>query len=559
MNKPFALLGCIALAAAGILSSCDNYTTTPTASGGSTDTNSTPQWATTLSFSPAAGTYPDAQSVVLNANDTTASIYYTIDNSIPTTASTLYKGAIPVGATTRIKAITVKGGVSGVVNIANYIISIPTLKPATGAYNSAQSVTLSSADPSAAIYYTTDGSVPTRSSTLYSTAIAVKSTTTINAVAVDGGISSTVASATYTLPLLFSPAAGTFTGTQKVTLSTGTAGDTIYYTTDGSTPTASSTPYIGGTTSPIVVAATETIKVISVKAGKTSAVYSGAYTINLLTFSPVAWVYGATQNVTLNPIVTGDTIYYTIDGSTPTRASISYLGPIAVTSTDTVKAILVNGSFTSPVYKAFYQIIPWQTGIAYDSVFDGAGTKYKTVTIGSQTWMAENLNYAGSGSTPIGVCYKDSKDSCAKYGRLYTWNQVMKGSVSTSSSSNKAQGICPTGWHVPADTEWSTLLQTVDASNTSSGTKLKVQTIGWKINGTTSGNGTDVYGFRALPAGDTIAGAFNAAGNAGFWWSATQSDSATAWTRSMYYFANNVSRYGYDKSALSASLRCIKD
>jgi uncharacterized protein (TIGR02145 family) len=211
------------------------------------------------------------------------------------------------------------------------------------------------------------------------------------------------------------------------------------------------------------------------------------------------------------------------------------------------------------VYKAFYQFIPWQTGIAYDSVFDGAGTKYKTVTIGSQTWMAENLNYAGSGSTPIGVCYKESKDSCAKYGRLYTWNQVMNGAASTSSSSTKARGICPTGWHVPADTEWSTLLQTVDASNTSSGTKLKVQTIGWKINGTTSGNGTDVYGFRALPAGDTIAGAFNAAGNAGFWWSATQSDSATAWTRSMYYFANNVSHYGYNKSELSASLRCVKD
>jgi uncharacterized protein (TIGR02145 family) len=552
MNKTFALFASFALAVTGVLSSCDNYTTTPTASQTPTDT--TTPWTPTVAFSPIAGTYPDAQSVTLTASDTTASIHYTIDGSVPTTASTLYTGAIPVTSTIRIKAITVKGGVGSVVNVAAYDISIPTFKPAAGVYNAAQSVTLSSTDPNAAIYYTTDGSVPTRSSTVYSAAIAVKSTTTINAIAVDAGISSTMSSAAYTIPLVFAPAAGTYTGSQKVTLSTGNPGDTIYYTTDGSAPTSSSAMDTGA----IAVGSTETIKAIVVKAGKTSAVYSAAYTISVLSFKPVAGVYTSAQSVTLSSVAAGATIYYTTDGSTPTNTSTLYTGAIPVGSTDTVKAIVVVGTTTSPVYKAFYQLIPWQTGITYGSVSDPAGNVYKTVAIGSQTWMAENLNYAGSGSTAIGTCYKGSPDSCAKYGRLYSWAQAMNGAASSSSASNEVQGICPTGWHIPTDTEWSTLLKFVDPTDTLAGAELKAAIVGWKANNALSGNGTDAYGFRALPAGDTIEAAFNVAGGAGFWWSATASDSADAWTRSLYYNSNSALRYDYDKT-FGYSVRCVKD
>ena len=552
MNKSFAFFAGCALAVTGVLSSCDNYTTTPTASPAPVDT--TTPWTPTVAFSPIAGTYPDAQSVTLVASDTTASIYYTIDGSIPTAASTLYKGAIPVTATIRIKAITVKGGVASVVNVAAYDISIPTFKPAAGVYNAAQSVSLSSTDPNAAIYYTTDGSAPTRSSTLYSAAISVKSTTTINAVAVDAGISSTVSSATYTLPLLFSPAAGSYTGAQKVTLSTGNPGDTIYYTTDGSSPTGSSTLYTGA----IAVGSTETVKAVTVKAGKTSAVYSAAYTISVLSFKPVAGVYTRAQNVALSTINAGDTIYYTTDGSTPTRSSNLYGAAIPVASNDTIKAISVNGATSSTVYKAFYQFIPWEAGITYGSVSDPAGNVYKTVAIGSQTWMAENLNYAGSGSTAIGTCYKGSSDSCAKYGRLYSWAQAMNGSASSSTASNEVQGICPTGWHIPTDTEWSALLKFVDPTDTAAGAELKAAIVGWKANNALSGNGTDLFGFRALPAGDTVEAAFNVAGSAGFWWSATASDSANAWTRSIDYNSASLFRYDYDKT-FGYSVRCMKD
>ncbi|HXP90848.1 MAG TPA: chitobiase/beta-hexosaminidase C-terminal domain-containing protein [Fibrobacteria bacterium] len=553
MNKSYAYFASLALAATGVLSSCDNYTTTPTASPAPVDT--TTPWTATVAFSPIAGTYPDAQSVTLTAADTTASIYYTLDNSVPTTASTLYKGAIPVNATSRIKAITVKGGVASVVSVAAYVITIPTFSPAAGVYNASQSVKLSSSDPNAAIYYTTDGSIPTRSSTMYSAAIAVKSTTTINAVAVDAGISSTMSSATYTLPLLFSPAAGSYTGAQKVTLSTGNPGDTIYYTTDGSAPTGSSTLYTGA----IAVGSTEAIKAVTVKAGKTSAVYSAAYTITVLSFKPVAGLYTRAQSVTLSTINAGDTIYYTTDGSTPTRSSNLYGAAIPVASNDTIKAISVNGATSSTVYKAFYQFIPWDTtGIVYGSVSDPAGTVYKTVAIGSQTWMAENLNYAGGGSAPIGTCYKGSSDSCAKYGRLYSWAQAMNGSVSSSTASNEVQGICPTGWHVPTDTEWSTLLKFVDPTDSLAGAKLKAAIVGWKANNALSGNGSDAYGFRALPAGDTVEAAFNVAGSAGFWWSATASDSANAWTRSIEYNSSSLFRYEYDKT-FGYSLRCLKD
>ena len=164
MNKSFAFFAGCALAVTGVLSSCDNYTTTPTASPAPVDT--TTPWTATVAFSPIAGTYPDAQSVTLSATDTTASIHYTVDGSVPTSASTLYTGAIPVTATTRIKAITVKGGVVSVVSVAAYDITIPTFRPAAGVYNASQSVKLSSSDPNAAIYYTTDGSAPTRSSSI---------------------------------------------------------------------------------------------------------------------------------------------------------------------------------------------------------------------------------------------------------------------------------------------------------------------------------------------------------------------------------------------------------
>jgi hypothetical protein len=156
----------------------------------------------------------------------------------------------------------------------------PTFSPSPGTYNSTQSVTLSDTTPGAVIHCTTDGSTPTSGSPVCTT-VQVNTTTTIKAIAVASGYNnSAVASGTYTLTAAtptFSPAPGNYTSSQSVTLSDATSGATIYYTTDGSTPTTSSPKY----TAPIVVNTTTTIKAIAAASGfNNSAVATGIYTIS---------------------------------------------------------------------------------------------------------------------------------------------------------------------------------------------------------------------------------------------------------------------------------------
>jgi glucosylceramidase len=237
----------------------------------------------------------------------------------------------------------------------------PTFSPAGGTFTSAQTVTLATTTSGASIYYTTDGSTPTNTSTLYSKPIALSATTTINAIAADPPtyLNSTVATATYTINLpvaatpTFSPAPGTYTSAQSVSLSDTTTGASIYYTTNGSTPTSASTLYSPGT--PIAVSATTTINAIAVAAGyANSAVATGAYTINLPvaatpTFSPAPGTYTSAQSVSLSDTTTGASIYYTTNGSAPTASSTLYTPgtPIAVSSTTTINAIAVAAGYAN--------------------------------------------------------------------------------------------------------------------------------------------------------------------------------------------------------------------
>jgi hypothetical protein len=162
------------------------------------------------------------------------------------------------------------------------VTATPTLSPASGTYTTAQTVTISDSTTNAVIYYTTDGSVPTPSSTKYIGPITVSSTQTIHAIATAGNyVSSAVASAVYTIQLsaampAFSPAAGTYTTAQTVTISDATPGALIYYTIDGTNPTTSSARYTG----PITVSSTQTIHAIAAASSySNSAVASATYTI----------------------------------------------------------------------------------------------------------------------------------------------------------------------------------------------------------------------------------------------------------------------------------------
>jgi uncharacterized protein (TIGR02145 family) len=163
------------------------------------------------------------------------------------------------------------------------------------------------------------------------------------------------------------------------------------------------------------------------------------------------------------------------------------------------------------------------------------GKTYKTVKIGSQTWMAENLNYNTSGS----VCYDNKTENCNKYGRLYDWNT--------------AKTACPSGWHLPSDTEWTKLTDHVGSKT--AGKQLKAKS-GWKENG----NGTDAHGFAALPGGyGGSDGSFYDAGNYGDWWSSSEDGADFAYYRGMLY--DNEGVYGdhsFHKAYLF-SVRCLQD
>jgi len=165
---------------------------------------------------------------------------------------------------------------------------------------------------------------------------------------------------------------------------------------------------------------------------------------------------------------------------------------------------------------------------------------YKTVKIGKQTWMAENLNFNAEGSK----CYNNEEENCQKYGRLYNWNTAMK--------------VCPKGWHLPSKDEWQTLVDFA-GGNEIAGKKLKTSS-GWKEVDKEMNNGDDTFGFAALPGGGCYSsGNFVYVENRGNWWSATKyyTDDAYSWL--MYSYKENFYPDDYDKYKILFSVRCLQN
>jgi len=163
-----------------------------------------------------------------------------------------------------------------------------------------------------------------------------------------------------------------------------------------------------------------------------------------------------------------------------------------------------------------------------------------TVSIGNQCWQKSNSNINPSVGTS--KCYANLSDNCDKYGRLYDWEA--------------AKSACPQGFHLPSDAEWTALTNAVGGADIT-GTKLKA-TSGWDHNG----NGTDDYGFSALPGGIGFPGGIflsaGAVGSTGDWWSSTEYDASHAYNRNMYYGLADVSRGNSDKTSL-LSVRCVQN
>lgn len=229
------------------------------------------------------------------------------------------------------------------------------------------SVTITCATAGATIYYTTDGTTPSKSSSAYSAAFTIANHTTVKAIAYavieEEEKNSKVAAKTYSVPTpvvktpVILPNGGVVESGTTVTITCATDGADIYYTDDGSTPSASSTKY----TEAITVTRTTTIKAIGVKEGyDNSAVVSTTYTVNTPTvanptFSPNGGAVDSGDTVTITCATDGADIYYTDDGSTPSASSTKYTGAITITSAKTIKAIAIKEGYndSSVISKAF--------------------------------------------------------------------------------------------------------------------------------------------------------------------------------------------------------------
>ena len=217
---------------------------------------------------------------------------YTRDNpgnSVKFITPTVINGKVYVGSESQISVFGLLSGSQA---------ATPVISPSSETFASSVQVTITDSTSGTTIYYTTDGSNPTTSSTVYSGPFTVTSTTTVNAIATGTGlVQSAQATATYTLTTqvtapIFSPAPGNYSSAQSITISTTTPNSTIYYTTDGTTPTTSSTLYTG----PVSIAVNETLSAIAVASGLTnSPVTSGLYTIGVQTTNLINFSSGFTS------------------------------------------------------------------------------------------------------------------------------------------------------------------------------------------------------------------------------------------------------------------------
>jgi len=220
---------------------------------------------------------------------------------------------------------------------------------------------------------------------------------------------------------------------------------------------------------------------------------------------------------------------------------------------------------TSPVGILFLSIIVIIHSCKKDDnnlIIDSDGNIYTSITIGTQVWMVENLkttkyndgtniplandNSVWSNLNTAGYCWynNDAATYNNTYGVLYNWYAINTGN------------LCPYGWHVPTDGEW-TILTTFWGGSTVSGGKLKEQgTIHWQSPNTEA---TNESGFTGLPGGNRYDnGTFGSIGTYGGWWSSTEISTSVAWSLVMGYNSGGVNRGNYNKP-MGFSVRCIKD
>ena len=253
-----------------------------------------------------------------------------------------------------------------------------------------------------------------------------------------------------------------------------------------------------------------------------------------------------------------------------------------------------NANITNLLPNTTYYVRSYATnseGTGYGSIFsfttfqeDGSagtftdsrdGNVYKVVIIGNQVWMAENLKYLpevvgpnnGSYTTPYYYVYgyygtdvnaAKATANYSTYGVLYNWPAAMAGSTSSTANPSGVQGVCPAGWHLPSDAEWTQLTDYLGGTEVAGGKLKETGTTHWKSPNAAATNETD---FTALPGGgrNDYYGSFSGVGRGGYWWSASQGGTNYARDRTMSYDSSYVYRsYGNNKE-VGFSVRCVRD
>lgn len=215
---------------------------------------------------------------------------------------------------------------------------------------------------------------------------------------------------------------------------------------------------------------------------------------------------------------------------------------------------------------------------------DYDGNVYNTVQLGSQCWMKENLrttHYADGTSIPVGSTYSsttayryapnNNSSNVTIYGYLYNWPAVMHGATSSTANPSGIQGICPTGWHVPSDAEWTQLTDYVGSqsqyscnNNTYYIAKALSNTFGWNTysfvcsvgNNQSNNNST---GFSACPSGNYNTNGYYGFGETTYLISSTESNNNAAWSRILCYYLSGVERNANCTKSCGFSVRCLRN
>ena len=254
---------------------------------------------------------------------------------------------------------------------------------------------------------------------------------------------------------------------------------------------------------------------------------------------------GVCWSTTSNPTLSND---YTIDSS----GMGSFISTITGTTLNTqyfVRAYATNSLGTAYGNEInFIAALPCSSPITYE------GQDYNIVEIGTQCWMAGNLNVgtrvnAGSGQINNGTiekwCYNNNEDSCSVYGGLYQWDEMMQ-----YSTEELTQGICPPGWHLPNDTEYTILADLLGGKEVAGGKMKKTGYNDWHYPNT---GATNESGFSAIATSNYYNGFWNNTNNSGIFWTSTY-----ARFRSLYYLGSWLHWQDYPKAA-GFPVRCIRD